>query len=310
MASADALRDPATYRLLARHGMEVALAVRPADLSRVGAWVELASAHGVRAAVWPMIDDAAGRWLSCANVAPFAELVREVRGRAPGVELVFDLEPPLPLVRGALDGERRALRGLWSLVRATPERRAAELAIEALCAEVAARGALTLAIVPFVLFDGARHRGGWARLCGGPAGLAATRVNVMLYTSLIQGYSRGALDRDDARSLLLAGCEAAVTRFGPRASVSLGAVGLGALGDEPVYADPEVLAEDAAIAQAAGVRDLWLFDLGGALSRGSPERWLAALARPAEGVSVPRLTPRARAASAVMWGLGRVLGAG
>ena len=53
----------------------------------------------------------------------------------------------------------------------------------------------------------------------------------MLYTSLIAGYSRGVLGREDALALLAWGCRAAARRFGPRAGASLGAVGKGALGD-------------------------------------------------------------------------------
>ncbi|MEZ4299414.1 MAG: hypothetical protein R3B70_30970 [Polyangiaceae bacterium] len=70
-APPEALADPATYRALARFGADVALAVRPADVERVATWVDLAASHGVRASLWPMIDDASGRWLSTASAEPF-----------------------------------------------------------------------------------------------------------------------------------------------------------------------------------------------------------------------------------------------
>ncbi|MFK5151303.1 hypothetical protein ACI4CU_28550, partial [Klebsiella pneumoniae] len=79
--------------------------------------------------------------------------------------------------------------------------------------------------------------------------------------------SRRVLDRRDVRALLSAATLAAVARFGDRASVSLGCVGTGALGDEPIYRSPDELADDVAIAAEAGATDLALFDLGGVLAR-------------------------------------------
>lgn len=310
-ARGEVLRDAATWRLLARHGLEAAVAVRPHHVDEVARWADAARAAGVRTSVWPMIEDHEGRWLSVKNVGPFASFVREVRRAAPGTELVLDLEPPFPLVRGALDGSKRAMMGLLALARDTEARRAGQLAIARLCDEaIAAGSAIMIAVVPFVLFDGPGSDGAWARLCGAPRDLPAARLNVMLYTSLIEGYSRGALRREDARALLAEGCRASVAAFGERACVSLGAAGPGALGDEPVYADPAALAEDVAIAVGEGVSDLWLFDLGGVLARGAPEPWIEALTGVGARSVVAPSTPRSRAASAAMWAMGRLLGAG
>lgn len=313
-APPEALRDPATFRLLARYALDVAVAVRPDGVALAGEVHRRAAEHGVRAALWPMIEDGAGRWLSAPSAPRFRELVRELLDRAPGADVVLDLEPPLPLVRGALDARVDAVRELVALVRggrperSSPAHEDGERVIDALCDEVRARGsALSLAVVPLVLFD-APGQPGWGRLFGPARPLPAGRVNVMLYTTLIAGYSRGAIRRSDALALLAEGTRRAVTRHGERAAVSLGAVGTGALGDEPVYADPEELAIDAATAEASGARDVWLLDLGGVLARGAPERWLDALVAP-KVAPAPVTTARARAASALLRGLGRALAA-
>lgn len=299
-APAEALSDAATWRLLSRFGLEAAIAVRPRCVDEAAGWARRAAENGVRAALWPMIEDADGRWLSAVNAERFGVFVREVRARAPEAGVVLDLEPPFAMVRGALDGRRGATRELLGLVKETEARRAGRGRIEALCRELRGdRARVTLAVVPFVLVD--RGAGGWGRVFGAPWGLAADHVNVMAYTTLVEGYSRGALRREDARALLAEGCRAAVERFGARASVSLGAVGAGALGDEPVYSDPGALADDAAIATAAGVTDLWLFDLGGVLSRGAPEVWLSAFVRPEVRGAAPRATARSRGAIAALW---------
>ena len=306
-----ALRDPATWRLLQRHDLEVAIAVRPHHIDDVTRWVDVAHACGVRTSVWPMIHDDDGRWLSVANVGIFSAFVREVRAAAPGSELVLDLEPPFPLVRGALDGRPLAAARLFALARDTADRREGQRAIVSLCAETMRAGSsLMLGVMPFVLFDDDDGRGAWSRFSGSPAELGAARLNVMLYSSLIEGYSRGSLRRADVRSLLYEGCRGAVHAFGARAAVSLGSAGIGALGDEPVYPDPGALADDVALATVAGVRDQWLFDLGGVLSRGAPEPWLAAFVGPADRVAPPRPTARSRGATALLWAVGRALGAG
>jgi hypothetical protein len=55
-------------------------------------------------------------------------------------------------------------------------------------------------------------------------------------------------------------------------------VGTGAFGDEPSYRSVDELRRDVAIATAAGITDLSLFDLGGILRRGPAAAWLEALA--------------------------------
>lgn len=312
MVPPEVLCDAATFRLAARWSLEVSIAVRPGDLDRVGKYVELSLATGVQIALWPMIDDAAGRWLSVESASAFRTFVRELRARVADVALVLDLEPPLPLVRGALDGHRAAFKGLFDLVRGTPAHLEGERTIAAMCDEESAHGRPPmLAVVPFVLFDGARP--GWGRLFGPSRPLAAGRVNVMLYSTLIAGYSRGLLGRDDALALLFLGAREARRRFGDRAAVSLGAVGTGALGDEPVYADPGELSLDVAVALSAGARELWLFDLGGALSRGAPERWLEAFVTPKDVAIDRAITVRSRAVAALLrtigWGLSAVANA-
>jgi hypothetical protein len=96
----------------------------------------------------------------------------------------------------------------------------------------------------------------------------------MLYTTLIEGYSRKMLRRRDARALLVMLAEAARRRFGSRAGISLGVVAGGALGDERGYRDPSELADDVAIARAAGIDALALYGLDGILARPPIEAWL------------------------------------
>lgn len=102
-----------------------------------------------------------------------------------------------------------------------------------------------------------------------------------------------------------------VRGVGPtRSSMSVGLVQSGKLGDEPTFASPDDLYQDVAAVRAAGIDDLALFCLEGALHRGAPERWLEPYTRappkpPARLLTAP-LGALMRGAS---WGsvLGRAL---
>src|SRR4051794_7548570 len=66
-------------------------------------------------------------------------------------------------------------------------------------------------------------------------GLPFAHASVVAYMSLLEGWGRPLVDRRRALSILAWCTRRACRLFGARAGVSLGAVGTGALGDEPVY---------------------------------------------------------------------------
>lgn len=308
----EVVRMPGTLALLRRYALELSIAVRPETAAGLPDLVAACADAGVAVAVWPMIADEDGRWASAGNAAAFGAFVARLLDaldarRLAAAEIVFDLEPPIDAVRRALAGGRGALDLLGGGPRGSPRWIEAQRAYVELAGAVHARGmATSAAIVPLVLTDGPAR--GWERLLGTPVSAPPWgRVGAMLYTSLVEGYSRGALEREDAVALLAWGCRAAARRFGPRAGASLGAVGKGALGDEPVYRSVAELREDVAAAEAAGVSDLSLFDLGGVLARPPAEAWLEAFVAPPEAHS-PRDTLRARGVVAAAALVGRAAG--
>ena len=280
---------PRTVALLRRHDLELVLAVRPWQLAELAGLGRVLRDSGVLCSVWPMLADDEGRWASAHNAQSFVRLVRnvadtlEAAGALPR-ELLLDLEPPFAHARAlATTG---GSRGRWfDFVAARPgptSARAMDAASKELAAAVVdlhARGVATASAVwPLVALDPPGGRG-WQALLGTPVDALATgRVSVMMYTSILEGWSRGAIRRRDAKQLLTAATARARERWGASGGMSLGCVGTGALVDEPVYRDPSELAEDAALARAAGCHDLSLFDLGGVLAREPAEAWLDAFA--------------------------------
>lgn len=313
------LTRPRTVALLARYALEVVVAVRPWQTGELPAVARVLRDAGVAVSVWPMLGDEEGRWANAQNAASFARFGRAVvdamqAERILPREVLFDLEPAFDEARLLLPGVSRDARGFLGLAshaaRArAPERAAAEAVLARWMEELHARGVATsMAVWPLVALDppGAR---GWQTVLGTPVdGLPAGRISVMVYTSILEGWSRGTVRRRDAEALLAAASRRVVRRWGGRASISLGCVGTGAFEDEPVYRAPAELAEDVALARTAGCDDLSLFDLGGVLAREPAEAWLEAFTsrRDTTGPEPSRRVTAARTlARAATWALAR-----
>ncbi|MBX7084342.1 MAG: hypothetical protein K1X88_34370 [Nannocystaceae bacterium] len=274
---AAALRAPALLAALRERGVQLVFSALPDEdpLPTIVA----AREHDVDTALWPMLDNRDGRWANSANAPRFVDFTRRLLARLDAAdarphELCLDLEPPLSTLRRATHGR--------PVAPPPGDREAATAALATLVREAAALGiASWAAAVPLVLAD-PHDRPTWQRLLGTPIDpLPLQRVSVMLYSSLALGYGRGLLRTRDVDTLVYQGACLARQRFGPRAAVALGAIGRGALGDEAGFRDPAALARDVALVRAAGIDDLALFDLGGALRRPPLQHWLDALLEPA-----------------------------
>lgn len=300
----DRLADRQLLAELARRGVNLCVAVTPERAAGAPEVVRACRDAGVAVALWPMLADVDGRWASAANGLRFRSFAGALLARLRGAgalpdELAVDLEPPIGRVRRLLRGDPRPL--------ADRERGPLE-PFRSLLGELAELGVRPIAAAVPMVAVGSRSGPGWERLLGtSVAGLHFDRVSVMAYTSLFEGYSRGFFSRDDSRALLSHLARGAARRFGQRASISLGCVGAGALGDERIYRTPAELADDVGIAQAAGIDDLALFDLGGLLARAPLGPWLDALCDTAAGTTPPT-TARARGALTLARAGGRAAG--
>jgi hypothetical protein len=184
-------------------------------------------------------------------------------------ELVIDLEPPFFQLAKWIDARPARLHA--------SRYRAARDAYADATRRWHASHRITTAVMPMLAFEVA---GQWMqRVLGTPtSALDVDRHSVMAYSSLFEGWSRGVIDRRRAERLLVACARFTRRRFGDRAALSLGTVGAGAFGNEPCYRDARELARDVAIARAAGIDELALFDLGGIVRRAPAEVWLDAFA--------------------------------
>ncbi len=267
--------------MLASRSIRLLWAVTPEWFSQAARVVGAARDAGVSIGLWPMIEDGRGRWANGWNAEAFAGYGRDLlatleRARTLPDELVLDLEPPIASLKRAVHLRPTRFRGGRrgeALSQLSSEWRAAGVAVSAAVLPPAAAGIGRL---------------GWQRLLGTPLDtLGVTRVSSMVYTSIFEGYSRGLLRRSDAESLLYACARAVKEQYGEQGGISLGLVGVGALGDEAIYRSVEELARDVAVTRAAGVDDLALYDLSGVLARPPAEAWLDSLCEAAPAQVVP-----------------------
>ena len=269
------LLEPGVLGRVAAAADGLVLAVRPgeAELASVAGAVRDA---GLEVALWPMLDDRDGRWCTLANAAAFVAFARScVRdaGLRPGEAVLFDLEPPWQLLDALAHGRyRQAFRQYPELVpRGTEAVDTAERTLLELVQELRdAQLSVHTAEFPWALL--APH---WARRFGVPHLPAVSGRGMMLYTSMLEGYSRGLVRRAAVvRGLGYLG-SLGLARLGGAFELQLGAVGTGALANEPVYRDVGELEHDLAIAVRIGCRRVAVFDLGGILRRPDADRWLS-----------------------------------
>jgi len=281
--------------LLRDYRLEVALAVRPADLDTLPRTVATLADTGRIPTLWPMVDDGDGRWLHRGSLRPHQALVAAIAKAIPPPlrgELALDHEPYFPLVH-ALCAQPRSARAIAraAVAHVQRDRRAPPAAEHVYYAWVSAVEASAFrvggALPPTALLGrGATPsplalRAHVAQRMEKTAGLLPPagrgRQSVMLYRSLAEGWLGGAVNARSWPNILEEMCRRAQARFGENADISLGLIGPGALDTEPTYASEAAFEEDLSVLRKVGIAGFTLFDLGGLLRRGAAKRWLSVL---------------------------------
>lgn len=287
------LRTGAALRLLASRGITPIVAVTPPLLDQAASVVRACRDAGAGVGLWPMLDDAHGRWASAANAERFCAFGRALldaldTGDARPDCIAIDLEPPIDRLRDLVRGRLRPPPGRG---------RDAAAHYRALVGAIEQRDMTVMAaVMPTAILSRHRARHGWQHFFETPVdAIPFGRVSAMLYTSLLEGYSRGVVGRRDARVMLARLAAEAHAHLGDRASVSLGCVGTGALGDERTFRSVSELVDDVAIARATGVDHIALYNLEGVLARPPAEPWLDALVHTPAATDTPPASWRARA---------------
>jgi hypothetical protein len=281
----EVLAEDSTLALLQRFALEPIVALPPErETEAMFAALRKLTDRKIRLGIWPLLSDAEGYWPSLQNAELFAARVRILMRQldSEGIEVsvvAFDLEPPLEVMKNLIKGRGRELSkalfaGLKSLTKKGELAGAA--AIAQLERELSSHGIETLAaVMPNLVLDLASRSLLWEHTFRTPLAVAEwSVVSPMLYTTLIKEYLPSK-KIESARALLYESTRLLVQSVGPaRASVSLGLVSTGKLGDEPFFVSPHELLLDVAAARAGGAEDLALFSLEGVLLRGEPEAWL------------------------------------
>jgi hypothetical protein len=283
----DELGSAATIGVLQRFGLEPIIALPPSgETPAMADALSALTRAGVSFGLWPLLSDEEGYWPSEPTAAAFVRRVDAVRkfvteAGATVRTIAVDLEPPLGVTRELLQGtwasKARILVDQYKHI-ADDERRASRRdAIEIfskLRRDLDDAGIETLAaFAPQIALDFAVDRSFWQAMLRTPVLTPEWSVlSIMTYSSILETQVPHATI---AAALVYECARTMVTTVGSaRSSLSIGLVGTGKLGNEPIYASPAELRRDVQLARAAGVDDLALFSLEGTLRRGAPEQWL------------------------------------
>jgi hypothetical protein len=276
--SFEELVAPAVINLLHSYQIDALVAVRPWQLTAAVETFARLRSTGVYVAAWPMIADEDGRWASTHSMTKFVAFAEQVVDVLHPQEIVIDLEPAFDRMKN------------WKALRAAPKGEVHEVkqyqraqrdlssAIRRWRSNVPGLRVST-AVIPVVAFDPSWRWGKIAqRILGTPVDeLDVESHSVMAYSSLLEGWSRGFVDRRRAEWLVKQCATRARKKWGIRGAMSLGTVAPGAFGDEPSYRDPRELSRDVIIARTSGIPEVSLFDLGGIMRSASPHAWFDAL---------------------------------
>lgn len=276
--------------LLQEFAAGVAIAMYPVSLTRknVNALRKLKEA-GLEITFWPLMEKEHGYFPGERNTGVYSSTVRnllEWAGKNDVVPdmLAFDLEMPIQQMHKVLSASNafEKLRNVVSSSRENLDRERYYKAKERLAGlnvEVQDQGIRTLtAVLPWVSLEMEGDAELLQDMSETPAsGIGWDVISPMLYVSMLEGMSGGAITRRDANWLVYDNCRRLREKFGGRAGVSLGLTGGGVLEGEPVLDSPADLRTGLEAALAAGVRDVSIYSLEGILVRPEPRAWFEAI---------------------------------
>jgi hypothetical protein len=276
--------------LLEEFSAGVAIAMYPVSLTRknVNALRKLKEA-GIEITFWPLMEKEHGYFPSERNTTVYTSIVRQLLEWARKNDVVpdilaFDLEMPIQQMHKVLSAPN-AFAKLRNVVASTRENLDRERYYRAkdklagLNAEIQDQGIRTLtAVLPWVSLEMEGDAELLQDMSETPAsGIGWDVISPMLYVSMLEGMSGGAITKRDANWLVYDNCRHLREKFGGRAGVSLGLTGGGVLEDEPVLDEPADLTVGISAALAAGIRDISVYSLEGILRRKEPRLWLKAI---------------------------------
>jgi hypothetical protein len=288
--------------LLTDYSAGVAIALYPTSLTRKNATaIHKLKDAGVEVTFWPLLEKEQGYFPGERNVGQYAGLVAHQLEWAEKNDVIpdmvaVDLEMPFQQMRTVMSAKNpfEKLMGVYASARENLDRERyykAKERLDRLNIEIQDRGIRTLtAVLPWVSLELETDYELLQDMTETPvSGIGWDIVSPMLYVSMLEGMSAGAIKRRDANWLVYDNCRRLREKFGGRAGVSLGLTGGGVLEDEPIFGSPAQLLIGLQAALAAGIRDVSIYSLEGILTREDPQKWFEVV-RAAE----PKVPERSR----------------
>jgi len=275
--------------LLKKYDVCLAIAFPPGSMNPDFArMMKVYQDEGVEVALWVLLPDESGYWISERNADEFSELIHRIydwadKGKFRIPWIAVDLEPPYYQYQRIQNaGARKALEIARIIMENNNRSRFydASRKFELIQEFIHSRSTKTLAPATAVIIeDIVRGTTSAQNLLESPITTVHWDVvSFMIYTSMIAGYmKRLHVTPRDARWYLYSVCSDAKNYLWEQAGVSIGVTYIGKLGDEPYYESPEELLPDMQAAKAALIEDIAIYNLEGILRSKKPEEWFDTL---------------------------------
>ena len=248
------------------------------ELAKLG---RIMNDYGLRFCLWPLLPDELGYWISTYNAENFIKELDIIFSWASKYdvkidEIAIDLEIPINMYEklGRIAGRNLFLRLKTMYVFGS---RVYDNGVSALGEArdiIREYGSKTLVPVIDLFLELSEYSvEKLQRAFGNPVfDIEWDAFSPMIYNSMWHGYIGIPISvlRNRMYQLLIKEKKL----FGAKAGASIGVLWIGKLGNEPMYTRPEDIAIDAAIAKAAGIKDITIYNLEGVIFRNNDERFV------------------------------------
>ncbi len=263
--------------ILHSYGIGIILAVK--DLNGVIGTLRIISGLDIPIGLWPLLEEKYGYWINVLNARIFQEKIGRIINNISNWEvdisfIAIDLEPPLGIATDFLS-HRVSLSDLFAFIKQNIKNfdRGTKMLSETIDT-LHNMGYRVIAVAPDIPFefDEATSRK-ISYLFGLPIyEVEADALSLMVYNSIISATLR--IPLRTARWRMIRILTTAHKYLKKEIIPSIGAIWPGKLGNEPIYNNPEQLADDVSVLLAARFREIFIYNLEGLINRKDSETWI------------------------------------
>lgn len=272
------IQNAIPYLLKYDFGIAVAFPFQTMDQDHIELFTELHD-RKIRTYVWLLLPDELGYWINEDNAEYFAERVEMIQERFLRHKLPFNLavDMELPIKQMNLLEKGSFFRFVPSIIKNINRSgfKEAKEIFNRIAEKIRGAGGTTISPIPFNLTHELLSGKDLLQDAMQTPIASWDYISPMFYTSLFEKLTGGLFGKADARWYMYRALKKFSEFIKHRSGVSLGTIGPGKLGTEVStgYDDPNRFAPDVEAALAAGIDNIFVFNLAGIMRSADPEKW-------------------------------------